>query len=93
MKIMLLFTRKPGLTPEQFPGNTKTVRSGPTFDVATEITFESKTDFDRMTSAFREPAIWKQIDEDMNSFVDRSRTMTFFVDEEDTPEAKLREFA
>jgi hypothetical protein len=29
----------------------------------------------------------------MNQFVDRSRTKTFIVDEEDTPKAKLREFA
>jgi hypothetical protein len=127
MKLMLLFTRKAGLTPEQFrdyyetkhavlsvrllpffksytrnyvrhdqnyqPGDSTTPRSGPDFDVAVEIAFETKADFDKMMAAFADPKIWKQIDDDMNQFVDRSRTKTFIVDEEDTPQAKLKEFA
>jgi uncharacterized protein (TIGR02118 family) len=127
MKLMLLFTRKPGLTPKQFreyyetkhavlsvkllpffksytrnyvrrdqnyqPGDASKPRSGPDFDVAVEITFETKADFDKMMAAFADPKIWAQIDEDMNQFVDRSRTQTFIVDEEDTPKEMLKKFA
>jgi hypothetical protein len=46
-----------------------------------------------MMAAFADPAIWKQIDGDMDQFVDRSRTQTFLVDEQETPRAKLIEFA
>jgi uncharacterized protein (TIGR02118 family) len=124
-KIMLLFTRKPGMTPQAFrdyyethhatlsvrllpffksytrnyvqhdqdyqPGGTP--KPGPDFDVAVEITFETKADFDGMMKAFVDPAIWKQIDEDMNKFVDRSKSKTFFIEEVETPKAKLKAFA
>lgn len=124
-KIMLLFTRKPGMTPQEFrdyyethhatlsvrvlpffksytrnyvqhdqsysPGSAP--KPGPDFDVAVEITFETKDDFDKMMKAFADPAIWKQIDDDMNKFVDRSKSKTFFIEEVDTPKAKLKEFA
>ena len=30
---------------------------------------------------------------DMNKFVDRSKSKTFFIDEVETPKAKLKEFA
>ncbi len=119
MKLMLLFSRKPGMSFDEFrdhyetkhapmslrilpffksytrnyvrqreayqPGDDGVARPRPDFDVATEIRFASKSDFDRMIAAFAEPAIWKQIDEDMDKFVDRSKSRTFIVDEVDTP--------
>jgi uncharacterized protein (TIGR02118 family) len=125
MKIMLLFTRKPGMTPQEFrdyyetyhatlsvrllpffksytrnyvqhdqsysPGGA--AKAGPDFDVAVEITFETKADFDKMMKAFADPAIWRQIDEDMNKFLDRAKSKTFFIEEVETPKAKLTEFA
>jgi len=127
MKLMLLFTRKPEVSPEEFreyyetkhaplslkllpffktykrnyvrrdlsydPGTEGSTNSGPDFDVATEITFETRADYDRMMQAFGDPEIMSQIIADEENFIDRSCLQMFFVDEEETPEEKLREFA
>jgi uncharacterized protein (TIGR02118 family) len=62
------------------------------FDVVTELTFESKEDYDRMTKALTDPAVYDLIVKDEEQFMDRSRggRLIFFVDEENTPLSMLR---
>ena len=62
------------------------------FDVVTELTFESKEDYDRMTKALTDPAVYNQIVQDEEQFMDRSPggRLFFFVDEEKTPQSMLR---
>jgi uncharacterized protein (TIGR02118 family) len=62
------------------------------FDVVTELTFESKEDYDRMTKALTDPAVYNQIVQDEEQFMDRSPggRLIFFVDEEKTPQSMLR---
>jgi uncharacterized protein (TIGR02118 family) len=52
------------------------------FDVITEITFDSKDDYDRMVRAMADPVIREQVVEDEKRFLDRSATVVFLVDEE-----------
>jgi uncharacterized protein (TIGR02118 family) len=58
------------------------------FDVVTELTFESKDDYERMTKALADPAVYDQIVKDEEQFMDRSPggRLMFFVDEETTPQ-------
>lgn len=126
LKLIFLFKRKPGSTPEQFRDYYENshvplaIRLLPYFrsyqrnyidqakayspsgigaqvdhDVVTELTFESQADFDRMMAAMGDPAIMRQIIADEENFMDRSpgARQMFFVDEQNTPAAKLREFA
>lgn len=62
------------------------------FDVVTELTFESKEDYDLMTKALTDPAVHDQIVKDEEQFMDRSPggRLIFFVDEEKTPQSMLR---
>jgi len=61
------------------------------FDVVTELTFDSKEDYDRMTKALADPAVRNQIVKDEEQFMDRSPggRLIFFVDEETTPQSLL----
>lgn len=64
------------------------------FDVVTELSFASRDDYERMLRALADPAILNQIIADEERFMDRSPEgrMMFIVDEEQTPEAKLKEY-
>jgi uncharacterized protein (TIGR02118 family) len=124
MKLMLLFTRKAGVTPEAFRAYYETRHvplslrllpyfksyarnyvqregydptgagnAGPAFDVVTEITFETREDFEGMMRAMADPKILDQIVADEENFIDRSKLVMFFVDEAETPKAELKAFA
>lgn len=116
MKIVAMFKRKAGLTPEQFREYYETRHSvlslkifpflkdyrrnyirhdmGPQsasgepttadlgFDVITEITFARKEDYQRMLDLLADPAIREQVVEDEKQFMDRSATLVYFGDEE-----------
>lgn len=60
--------------------------------MVTELTFETKDDYDRMTKALTDPAVYNQIVKDEEQFMDRSPggRLIFFVDEETTPQSMLR---
>ena len=59
------------------------------FDVVTELTFEGNTDYDPMTKALTDPAVYDQIVKDKEQFMDRSPggRLIFLVDEETTLES------
>lgn len=62
------------------------------FDVVTELTFETRADYERMKKALTDPSIGDAILRDEQEFMDRSpggRAM-FFVDEETTPPSLLK---
>lgn len=65
------------------------------FDVVTELSFANREDYERMLRALADPAILDQIVQDEERFMDRSPEgrMMFIVDEEETPEARLKEYA
>lgn len=65
------------------------------FDVVTELSFASRDDYERMLEALADPGILSQIVQDEERFMDRSPEgrLMFIVDEEQTPEAKLKELA
>jgi hypothetical protein len=52
------------------------------FDVITEISFASQTDYDRMMREMADPAIRDQVIADEKRFLDRSATVVFLIDEE-----------
>jgi hypothetical protein len=56
----------------------------PSFDVITEMTFDTDVDYQRMISALEDPAIQAQIAEDGKRFMNRASMQMFFVDEEVT---------
>jgi EthD domain len=66
------------------------VDNAPQFDVVTEVTFANDADYDLMMKQLAEPAVSRQIIEDEERFMDRKATLMFFVDEERTPQAKLK---
>lgn len=57
------------------------------FDVITEITFDSKADYERMVRDMTDPTIRDQVVEDEKRFLDRTATVVFLVDEEVTKPA------
>jgi hypothetical protein len=61
----------------------------PDFDVMTEVTFESRSAYDRMAKTMGDPSISEQIFGDEERFMDRSASVFFFVDEEVTPHHEL----
>lgn len=118
MKMIVLFRRKPGLTPEQFREYYETrhvplalklfpyfkdyrrnyIRrdlvhrraDGATnpsldFDAVMELTFASKSDYERMVREMADPKVRAQVVEDEERFLDRSATVVFMVDEERSP--------
>jgi EthD domain len=66
------------------------VDNAPEFDVVTEVTFATAADYDLMMKQLAEPAVSRQIIEDEERFMDRKATLMFFVDEERTPQARLK---
>jgi uncharacterized protein (TIGR02118 family) len=62
----------------------ETIRAPLDFDVITEITFESKSDYDRMLHDMADPVIREQVVKDEKRFLDRSATVVFLVDEQAT---------
>ena len=65
----------------------------PTYDVVTELTFESRVEFERMVRALEDPDVAKQIVDDEECFMDRSASVAFLVDEAVTPPERLRKLA
>jgi hypothetical protein len=58
------------------------------FDVVTEMTFESEEGYKRMVDAYADPAVAKQIADDEEKFIDRTKTRAIRVYEEVTPPLK-----
>jgi hypothetical protein len=58
------------------------------FDVVTELTFESKDHYERMTKTLADPAVYDQIVKDEEQLMDLSPgvRLMFFVDEETIPQ-------
>lgn len=54
------------------------------FDVITELTFNSRFDYDRMMREMQDPDIRRQVVEDELRFMDRDATVVILVDEEIT---------
>jgi uncharacterized protein (TIGR02118 family) len=69
------------------------IDNAPSFDVVTEVTFATDADYDLMMSRLADPTVAKQIIEDEERFMDRKATLMFFVDEEKTPQTKLKRSA
>jgi len=89
-----LFKRKPGATLHQFRDyyEHRGIGLKTDFDVVTELTFASASDYERMRQALADATILSQIVRDEENFMDRSPEgrMIFFVDEEESSEAMLR---
>jgi uncharacterized protein (TIGR02118 family) len=120
MKMVRLFKRKPGVTPEQFrelyekehvplvlrllpyfKGYTRKyiqhepgyqIGSEVTYDVLTEVTFESKADYDHAQKALADPKIKDELYACECRFLDMTpgNRLGFFVDEEDTPQEMFK---
>jgi uncharacterized protein (TIGR02118 family) len=63
------------------------------FDVITELTFASASEYERMRQALSDPAVLGQIVRDEENFMDRSEEgrMMFFVDEEESDAETLKD--
>ncbi len=61
------------------------VANGLDFDVITELTFESRADYDRMVAQMSDPAFQAEIVEHEKQFMDYGKTLVLFVDEVQTP--------
>ena len=59
--------------------------NGLDFDVITEMTFESRSDYERMLQQMTNPAVRKEVEQDEIQFMDRSAAVYLIVDEECTP--------
>jgi len=55
------------------------------FDVITEMTFKSPSDYERMLQQMTDPAIREAVEQDEIQFMDRSAAVFLIVDEKCTP--------
>ncbi|API58624.1 hypothetical protein BSL82_04280 [Tardibacter chloracetimidivorans] len=71
-------------------GHIEDTPAAPDFNVVTSLWFSDRAALQAALRALDQPDIRSAIIEDENNFIERDRTITFFVDEYATPDANLR---